>query len=190
MHRTGFVKVLNERASVSVELECTTLPVCRCVHQPETPQTRYYWGFNGGLSLIVNKRIWNAVLGCNLKTYRMSSVHFLCKAFNISVIQVFAPTTNAKEAEVKWFYEDLQDLERTPKKDVLFIIGNLNAKVGSQENTWSNRQVWPWITKWNRTKANRAWPGEDTGHSKHLVPTTHKMTLHMDITRWSIPKLD
>ena len=77
----------------------------------------------------------------------MSSVHFLCKAFNISVIQVFAPTTNAKEAEVKWFYEDLQDLERTPKKDVLFIIGNLNAKVGSQENTWSNRQVWPWITK-------------------------------------------
>ena len=77
----------------------------------------------------------------------MSSVHFLCKAFNISVIQVFAPTTNAKEAEVKWFYEDLQDLERTPKKDVLFIIGNLNAKVGSHENTWSNRQVWPWITK-------------------------------------------
>ena len=77
----------------------------------------------------------------------MSSVHFLCKAFNISVIQVFAPTTNTKEAEVKWFYEDLQDLERTPKKDVLFIIGNLNAKVGSQENTWSNRQVWPWITK-------------------------------------------
>ena len=50
MHRTGFVKVLNERASVSVELECTTLLVCRCVHQPETPQTRYYWGFNGGLS--------------------------------------------------------------------------------------------------------------------------------------------
>ena len=77
----------------------------------------------------------------------MSSVHFLCKAFNISVIQVFAPTTNAKEAEVKWFYEDLQDLERTPKKDVLFIIGNLNAKVGSQENTWSNRQVWPWSTE-------------------------------------------
>ena len=111
--------------------------------------------FKSDVALIVNKRIWNAVLGCNLKTYRMSSVHFLCKAFNISVIQVFAPTTNAKEAEVKWFYEDLQDLERTPKKDVLFIIGNLNAKVGSQENTWSNRQVWPWSTKWSRAKANR-----------------------------------
>ena len=63
----------------------------------------------------------------------MSSVHFLCKSFNISVIQVCAPTTNAKEAKVKWFYEDLQDLEQTPKKDVLFIIGNWNAKVGSQE---------------------------------------------------------
>ena len=62
-------------------------------------------------------------------------------------MQVCAPTTNAKEAKVKWFYEDLQDLEQTPKKDVLFIIGNWNAKVGSQENTWSNRQVWPWSTK-------------------------------------------
>ena len=75
------------------------------------------------------------------------SICFRGKSFNITVTQVYAPTTNAKEAEVKWFYEDLQDLERTPKKDVLFIIGNLNAKVGSQENTWSNRQVWPWITK-------------------------------------------
>ena len=73
--------------------------------------------------------------------------HFHGKPFNITVIQVCAPTTNAKETEVIWFYEDLQDLEQTPKKDVLFIIGNWNAKVGSQENTWSNRQVWPWSTK-------------------------------------------
>ena len=67
------------------------------------------------------------------------------KAFNITVIQVYAPTSNAEEAEVERFYEDLQDfLELTLKKDVLFIIGDWNAKVGSQENTWSNRQIWPW----------------------------------------------
>ena len=65
-----------------------------------------------------------------------------------TVIQVYAPTTNAKEAEVQRFCEDLQDLlELTPKKDVLFIIGDWNANVGSQEITWSNRQVWLWSTK-------------------------------------------
>ena len=64
------------------------------------------------------------------------------------VIQVYALASNAEEAEVERFYEDLPDLlELTPKKDVLFIIGNWNAKVGSQENTWSNRQVWPWSTE-------------------------------------------
>ena len=64
----------------------------------------------------------------------MISVHFQGKPFNITVIQVYSPTTNAEEAEVEWFYEDLQDLlELTPKKDVLFIIGDWNAKVGSQE---------------------------------------------------------
>ena len=69
------------------------------------------------------------------------------KPFNITVIQVYAPTSNAEEAEVKWFYEDLQDLlELTYKKDVLFIIGDWNAKVGSR-NTWSNRQIWPWKTE-------------------------------------------
>ena len=76
----------------------------------------------------------NAVLGCNLKNDRMISVHFQGKPFNIAVIQVYAPTSNAEEAEVKRFYEDLQDLlELTPQKDVLFIIGDWNAKVGSQE---------------------------------------------------------
>ena len=73
-------------------------------------------------------------LGCSLKNDRMISVHFKVKPFNITVIQVYAPTSNAEEAEVEWFYEDLQDLlELTPQKDVLFIIGDWNAKVGSQE---------------------------------------------------------
>ena len=87
-----------------------------------------------GIAIIVNKRVRNAVLGCNLKNNRMISVCFQGKPFNITVIQVYAPTTNTEEAEVEWFYEDLQDfLELTPKKDVLFFIWDWNAKVGSQE---------------------------------------------------------
>ena len=87
-----------------------------------------------GVAIIVNKRVWNVVLGCNLKNNRMISLRLQGKPFNITVIQAYAPTTNAEEAEVEQFYEDLQDLlELTPKKDVLFIIGDWNAKVWSQE---------------------------------------------------------
>ena len=89
-----------------------------------------------GVAIMVNKRVWNAVLGCNLKNDRMISVHFQGKPFNITVFQVYAPTSNAEEAEVEWFYEDLQDiLELKPKKDVVFIVGDWNAKVGSQETS-------------------------------------------------------
>ena len=98
----------------------------------------YYYGQESlrrnGVPIIVKKRVWNAVLGCNLKNNRMISACFQGKPFNITVIQVYAPTSNTEEAEVGWFYEDLQDLlELTPPKDVLFIIGEWNAKVGSQE---------------------------------------------------------
>ena len=83
---------------------------------------------------MVNKRVRNAALGCNLKNDRMISVQFQGKPFNITVIQVYPLTSNAEETHVEGFYEDLQDLlELTPKKDVLFIIGDWNAKVGSQE---------------------------------------------------------
>ena len=83
---------------------------------------------------MVNKRVRNAVLGCNLKNDRMISVRFQGKPFNITVIQVCAPTSNAEEAEVEWLYEDLQDLlELTPQKAVLFIPGDWDVKVGSQE---------------------------------------------------------
>ena len=78
-----------------------------------------------GVVLTVNKRVRNAVLGCNLKNDRMISVHLQGKPFNTTVIQVYAPTSNTEEAEVEQFYEDLQDLlELTSKKDVLFIIGD------------------------------------------------------------------
>ena len=84
-----------------------------------------------GVDIIVNKRVQNAVLGCNLKNDRIFSVHFQGKPLNTTVIKVYAPTSNAEEAEVEQFYEDLQDLlELTRKKDVIFIIMDWNAKVG------------------------------------------------------------
>ena len=83
---------------------------------------------------MVNKRVQNAVLGCSLKNDRMISVRLQGKPFSITIIQVYAPTSNAEEAEVEQFYEDLQDLlELTLKKDVLFIIGDWNVKLVSQE---------------------------------------------------------
>ena len=123
-----------------------------------------------GVALIVNRRVQNAVLGCNLKNDRMISVHFQGKPFSLTVIQVYAPTSNAEEAEQ--FYEDLQDLiELTPKKDVLFIIGDWNAKVGSQET--------PGVTgKFGLGIRNEAGlPRERTGHSKHHLPATQEKTL-------------
>ena len=87
-----------------------------------------------GVPIMVNKRVRNTVLGCNLNNDQRISVHFQGKPFNITVIQAYVPTSNTEEAEVERFYEDLQDLsELIPKKDVLFVIGDWNAKVGSQE---------------------------------------------------------
>ena len=87
-----------------------------------------------GIAIIVNKGVWNAVLACNLRSNRMISVCFQGKSFNIMVIQVYVLTSNTAEAEVEWFYEELQELlELTPKRDVLFMIRGWNAKVGSQE---------------------------------------------------------
>ena len=87
-----------------------------------------------GVAITDNKRVQNAVPGCNLNNDRIISVHFQGKPLSITVIQVYAPVTNATEAEVEWYCEDLQDLlELKPKQDVLFIVGNWNAKAGSQE---------------------------------------------------------
>ena len=85
---------------------------------------------------MVNKRVWNAVLGCNLKNDRMISVCFQGKSFNITVVQVYAPTSNAEEAEVEWFYEDLQDLlEVTPQKRCPFHYRELEYKSRKSRNT-------------------------------------------------------
>ena len=93
---------------------------------------------------MVNKGVRNAVLGCNLKNDRMISVCFQGKPFNIMVIQAYAPTSNAEEAEDEWFYEDLQDLlELTPPKRCPFHYRGLECKSRKSGNTWSNRQIWP-----------------------------------------------
>ena len=140
---------------------------------------------------MVNKRVWNALLGCNLKNDRMISVRFQGKPFNITVIQVYAPTSKAEETEVERFYEDLQDLlELTPKKRCPFHYRGLECKSRNSRNTWSNRQIWPWNMEWSRAKTNRALPKEHTSHSKHPLVTTQEKTLHMDITRWSTLKSD
>ena len=98
-----------------------------------------------GVAIIINKRVCNAVLRCNLKNERMISVHFQGKQFNITVIQVYASTSNTEEAEVEWFYEDLQDLlELTHKKRCPFHYSGLECKSRKSRNTWSNRQIWPW----------------------------------------------
>ena len=108
-----------------------------------------------GVALIVNRRVQNAVLGCNLKNNRMISLHFQDKPFNITVIQVYAPTTNAEEAEVDGFYEDLQDLlEHTHTKRCPFHHRGLECKSGKSRNTGKNRQIWPWSTEWSRAKTN------------------------------------
>ena len=138
---------------------------------------------------MVNKRVRNAVLGGSLKNNRMISVHLQGKPFNITVIQVYALTNNPEEAEVEWFYEDLQDLlQLTPKRDVLFIIGDWNAKVESQET--------PGVTgKFGLGLQNETGQRliEFCQENALVIANTlfqqHK-TLHMDITRWSTPKSD
>ena len=121
----------------------------------------------------------------------MISVRFQGKRFNITIIQLYAPTSNAEEAEVEQFYEDLQDLvELTPKKDVLFIIGDWNAKVGSQQTPGVIGKFGLGVQNEAGQRLIRVLPRERTGHSKHPLPTTQEKTLHMDITRWSKPKSD
>ena len=98
-----------------------------------------------GVAIMVNKRVRNKIFGCNFKNDRMISARFQGKPFNITIIQVYAPTSNAEEAEVERFYEDLQDLlELTPQKRCPFHYRGLECKSRKSRNTWSNRQIWPW----------------------------------------------
>ena len=130
------------------------------------------------------------------KKNKIISVCLQGKPFNIAVIH--APTSNAKEAEVErvlWRpvrpYRTIRpiDLIEHPKRPPFHHRG-LECESRKSRDTWSNRQVWPWSTKWSRAKAHRILPREHTGHSKHLLPTTQETTLRMDITQWSVLKSD
>ena len=120
----------------------------------------------------------------------MISVHFQGKPFNITVIQAYVPTSNAEEAEVEQFYEDLQKLlELRPQKDVLFIIGDWNAKVGSQETPGVIGKFGLGVQN-EAGQGLRVLPRELTGHSKHHLPTTQEKIIHIGITGWLTLKSD
>ena len=136
---------------------------------------------------MVNKRVQNAVLGCNLKNDIF--VHFQGKPFNIMVIQAYAPASNAEEAEVGTvLWRPTRPFRTNTQKRCPFHYRGLECKSRKLRNTWNNRQIWPWNTEWSRAKANRVLPREHTSHSKHLIPTTQEKTLYMDSTRWPTPK--
>ena len=134
------------------------------------------------VAIMVNKRVWNAVLGCNLKNDRMISVRFKGKPFSITVIQAYAPTSNAEEAEVEQFYGPIRSFRTNTQKRCSLHYRGLECKNRKSRNTWSNRKIWPWSTEWNREKANRVLPRERSGHSKHPLPRTQEKTLHVAIT--------
>ena len=155
----------------------------------------YYYGQESlrrnGVAIIVNKRVQNPVLGCNLNNDRMISLPFQGKPFNVRVIQVYVPTSNDEEAEVEWFYEYLQDLlELTPQKDALFIIGDWNAKVGSQEIPGITGKFGLGVQNEAEQGLTRVFPRGRTGHSKHPAPTTQEKTQCRDLTRLSPLKCD
>ena len=197
MNQGKFEVVKQERARVNIDI--LGISKLKRTGMGEFNAEDHYIYYSGqeslrrnGVALTVNKKVQNAIFGCNLKNDRMISVRFQGTPFNITVIQVYAPTSNTEEAVVEWFYEDQQALiELTPKRDVFFIIGDWNAKVGSQET--------PEVTgKFGLGVQNAAGQrliefcqeNEHTGHSKHPLPTTQEKTLYMDITRWATPKSD
>ena len=152
----------------------------------------YYCGLESlrrnGVPIIFNKRVWNAVLGCNLKKDRMISVGFQGKPFNITVIQVYAPSSNTEEAGRTVLWGPTRPFRTNTQKRRPFHYRGLECKSMKSRNTWSNRQIWPWSTEWSRAKANRVWQRDCTCHSKHPLPTTQENNIH--ITRWSTPKSD
>ena len=144
-----------------------------------------------GEAIIVKKRVQNVVLGCNLKNDRMISVGFQGNPFNITVFQVYALTSNAEEAEVEWFYEDIQDLlELTPQKEVLFIIGEGNAEVGSQEIPGVTDKFGLGVQNEVGQRLTEFCQDNTLVIAKHPLPTTQEKTPHVNITRWSILESD
>ena len=121
----------------------------------------YYYGQESlrrnGVAITVNKRVWNAVLGCNIKNDRMISVHFQGKPFNIMVIQSYAPTSNTERGwswTVQW--RPTRPFRTNTQKRCPFHYRGLDCKSRKSRNTWSNRQIWPRSMEWSREKANKS----------------------------------
>jgi len=111
---------------------------------------------------------------------RQNNLCFQGKPFNITVIQVYSPTSNAEEAELNGSMKPTRPFRTNTQKRCLFHYRGLECKSRKSRNTWGNRQIWPWNTEWSRAKSNRVLPRESTGHSKHPLLTTQEKTLHMD----------
>ena len=142
------------------------------------------------VALIVNKRVQNAVLGCNLKNDRKISVQHQEKPFNVTAIQSMPQPIMLKSWSSTVLWRTTRLSRTHTQKRYPFHHRGLDCKSRKSRNTWSNRQIWPLSTKWSRAKASRVLPRECTSHSKHPLLTTQEMTLHMDITRWSTQKSD
>ena len=125
-----------------------------------------------GVAIIVNKRVWTAVLGCSVKNDRMISVHFWGKAFIIMVILVYTLTSNAEEVSSTVLWRPTGPSRINIQRRCPFHYRGLDCISRKSRKTWSNRQIWPWSTEWSKTKANRVLPRECTGHNKHPLPTT------------------
>ena len=147
-----------------------------------------------GVAITVNSRLWNVVLGCNLKNDRMISLCLQGKPFNIMVIPMVLLVCPNQEYWRSWvwtvLWRPIRPSKTNTSKKCPFHYRGLKSKRRKSRDTWSNRQIWPWSTKQSRAKANRVLPREHTGHNKHPLPTTQVKTLYMDITRCSIPKSD
>ena len=167
---------------------------CKCNYFFKS-KCNYFFRRNGA-GLVGNKRVQNAALGCSLINSRMTSVHFLGKPFNITVILVYAPNTTAKVAEVDPFYEDLQDLlyltlkKKKARERFPFHHKELECKRRKSRDIQNSTQVWPCGAKWSRAKTNRVLSREHGGHRRHPLTITQDMPLSMDISRWSIRKSD
>ena len=137
----------------------------------------------------LSKWVWNAAFGYSLKNDRMISVCFQGKPFNITVIQVYVPKTNAEDWSWTILWRPTRPSRTNTKKRCICIIGGWNAKVGSQEIPAITCNL-AWSTKWSRAKATRLLPRLHISHNKYPSPASQETTLHMDITRCSILKSD
>ena len=144
---------------------------------------------SNGVTLIANKRVQNALLGCIMKNDRVISVHFQGKPYIIySNPSLYHNHWHWRNWSWPFLGRTTSYSTTTPKKRCSFHYRGLECISRESRDTWSNRYIWPWSTQWSRSKTKRVLSRECTGHRKHLLPTTQEKTLQMDITRWSIPK--